>query len=90
MSWHIEGFIWLEWVVEKIVTKHNVSPEEVEEAFHNPPYKTIQVEGGKYRFYGRSEDGRYRLIVFVWDERHVKIITARDMTATERRFYGRK
>lgn len=90
MSWRIEGFIWLEWVVEKIVTKHNVFPEEVEEAFRNPPYKTIQAAEGKYRFYGRSEDGRYLFIVFVWEEHHVKIITARDMTVAERRFYGRK
>ena len=48
MSWQIEGFIWLEWVVEKIITKHNVSPEEVEEAFRNPPYKPIQADEGKY------------------------------------------
>ena len=39
MSWQIEGFIWLEWVVEKITQKHGVSQEEVEEVFRNPPYK---------------------------------------------------
>lgn len=33
----IVGFIWLENVVEKLEIRHNVFPEEVEEAFANKP-----------------------------------------------------
>ena len=80
----------LEWVVEQITQKHGVSQEEVEEVFRNPPYKVLQAEEGKYRLYGRTEDGRYLFIVFVWEERYIITITARDMTAIERRLYGRK
>lgn len=87
---HIEGFTWLDWVVEKIIVKHNVYPQEVEEAFFNPPYKVRQGEETKYLMFGRSDEGRYLAIVFVWEGRRVKIITARDMTDAERRFYKRK
>jgi uncharacterized DUF497 family protein len=86
----IEGFIWLEWVIDKIITRHRVEPEEVEEVFFNPPYKVRRVEEGKYQLFGRSEDGRYLFIVFVWQGRQIKVITAREMTAAERRFFSRK
>ena len=87
---NVEGFVWLDWVVEKIDRKHNVSPEEVEEAFFNPPYKVYRTELGKHRLLGRSHSGRYLFIVFAWQGRLVRIITARDMTDTERRLYSRK
>ena len=86
----VEGFIWENWVVEKITSKHSVTPEEVEEAFFNPPYKVRKASSGKYLLYGRSESGRYLFIVFAWKEHKVKVITARDMTPTERRYYQRK
>ncbi len=35
MERRIEGFIWLDWVVEKLIQKHGVEPTEVEEAFFN-------------------------------------------------------
>src|SRR5690349_13269740 len=90
MSWQIEGFIWLEWVIEKIWVKHGVTLEEVEEAFYNPPYRVLQAQEGKYRFYGCAESGRYLFVVFVRQGRQVRVITARDMTDAERRFYNRK
>ena len=90
MTWQIEGFIWSDWVIEKIITKHRVSPEEVEEAFYTTPHKVLQAGAGKYRLYSRTEDGRHLFIVFVWESHHVKIVSARDMTDAERRFYSRK
>jgi len=90
MERRIEGFVWLDWVVEKLVEKHGVAPEEVEGAFFNPPYKVRRVESGKYQLFGRSGRGRYLFIVFVWEGQQVKVITARDMTNAERRFFGRK
>lgn len=90
MDQRIDGFIWLDWIVEKIIVKHGVAPEEVEGAFFNTPYKIRRVEMGKYQYLSRSDAGRYLAIVFVWAGRQVKVITARDMTETERRFYSRK
>lgn len=86
MQRRIEGFIWREWVVDKLVTKHSVTRDEVEEAFFNPPLKVRKASSGKYLLYGTSDGGRYLFVVFAWDESKVKVITARDMTKGERRF----
>lgn len=90
MDERIEGFIWLDWVIEKLLTKHSVTPEEVEEAFSTTPYKVLRAPDGKYRLYARSYSGRYLFIIFTWAGVQVKIISARDMDDAERRFYGRK
>jgi uncharacterized DUF497 family protein len=86
----VEGFIRLDWVIDKIIAKHGVYPEEVEEAFFNSPYKVRRIEENKYLLFGRSEEGHYLSIVFVWEGHYIKTITARDMTDAERRFFGRK
>jgi hypothetical protein len=90
MQRRIEGFIWLDWVVDKIDNKHAVEPEEVEETFFSRQIKVRKAESGKYQLYGRSSDGRYLFVVFTWAGQQVKVITARDMTQNERRFYARK
>ncbi len=90
MQQPIEGFIWLDWVVEKLIEKHGVDPEEVEEAFFNRPYKVRKASSGKYLLYGRSNDGRYLFVVFAWEGGRVKVISARDMEPAERRYYGQK
>lgn len=86
----IDGFIWLDWVIDKIIGKHGVEPEEVEETFFNPSYKVRKSSSGKYLLYGQSYDGRYLFIVFTWIDDQIKVITARDMTKSERRYFGRK
>lgn len=90
MERSIEGFIWLDWVIEKLIEKHNVDPEEAEEAFSNKPYKVRRASSGKYLLYGRSNDGRYLFVVFVWEGRQVKVLSARDMEPNERRYWGQK
>ena len=90
MDQRIDGFIWLDWIMDKIIVKHRVQPEEVEEAFFNRPYKVRSVEHGKNQFLGCSDAGRYLAVVFAWEGRQVKVITARDMTDKERRFFSRK
>jgi uncharacterized DUF497 family protein len=86
----IERFLWENWVVEKLYNQHGVDPSEVEEAFFNPPYKVRRTKSEKYLLYGRAESGRYLFIVFVWKGRSVKVISARDMTTSERQYFGRK
>ncbi len=87
MAWRIDGFIWLDWVIEKIRSKHGVSPEEAEEVFFNTPYIVLRAEEGKYKWLGRSDNGRYLLVVLVREGTLIKVITARDMTPAERRHY---
>ena len=87
---NVEGFIWEDWVVEKLDWKHGVDPEEVEEVFFNRPYKLRRASSGKYLLYGQTEDGRYLFIVFVWVDKLIKVISARDMTESEQRFFKRK
>ncbi|MGQ9555399.1 MAG: BrnT family toxin [Anaerolineae bacterium] len=90
MRKRIAGFIWQPWVIEKLIGKHSVEPEEAEEAFFNWPYKVRRASEGKYLLYGRSEEGRYLFIVFTWEGELVRVITARDMTPSERRYFGGK
>lgn len=67
----IKGFIWEEWVLDKLDWKHHVDPQEVEETFFNPPYKVQRSSEGKYLLYGRSEGGRYLFVVFAWKDQRV-------------------
>ncbi len=90
MTLRVEGFIWLDWVLDKVVAEHGIAPDEVEEVFFNPPYKVRRSTTGKYLLYGRSDSGRYLFAVFAWEGRLVKIISARDMTPAERRYYEHK
>jgi uncharacterized DUF497 family protein len=86
----IEGFEWLHWVVDKIISKHDVDPAEVEECFANWPQKLRRVQEGKYQLFGQSNSGRYLLVVFAWNGRYVRVITARDMDSRERAAFRRK
>jgi len=86
MQRRIEGFIWREWVIEKLLARHAVTTDEVEEVFFNSPLKVRKASSGKYLLYGTSDSGRYLFVVFDWVETKVRVITARDMTKAERRF----
>ena len=86
----VEGFLWLDWVIDKISSKHGVEPEEAEEVFFNSPHRVQKTSTSKYLLYGQSNSGRYLFIVFVWVGHQVKVITARDMTKSERSYFRRK
>ena len=91
----ITGFIWLEKVVEKIAVKHGLTPEEVEEAFRGKPKFKRGPKGqrhGERSYYclGRSDAGRYIFVFFVLKKGgKALIVSARDMTDAERRYYER-
>ncbi len=91
----VTGFIWTEDIVEKIFVKHGLSPDEVEEVFwNNPKFKRgpKRQRHGERSYYclGRSDAGRY-IFVFLVLKRNGKalIVSARDMTDSERRYYRR-
>ncbi len=78
----------LDYILDKIESKHGVTEEEVNEACYSSQRFVRRGEGGAYLFYSRTEAGRYVLVVLrplggdVW-----RLITAREMTDRERRGY---
>ena len=92
----IRRLIWLEEIVEKLERKHQVSVEEVTQVFlHRPRFllkERGRVEGEHlYNALGRTDGGRYLSVFFIYKkDGNALIITARDMTEKERRFYAKK
>ena len=82
-------FDWDSWNVDHIA-RHHVEPHDVEAACRSG---AIVVRGrqGRYLAYGRTSEGRYLLIVLrSLGQGRVRVLTARDMTEPERRFYHRR
>jgi len=69
-----------------------VSPEEVEEVLFNDVDTPLMMRGkeGKYLVYGKTHVGRLLFIVWASQYKKTKIITARDMTEKEKRYYRRR
>ena len=92
----IDGLIWLRDIVDKLAWKHQVDPEEVEEALNNRP-KIRFVEKGErkgedvYMALGRTDAGRYLAVLFIYKQtKEALIVSARDMADKERKLYGKK
>ena len=89
----IKALVWLPEVIEKLEVKHGVIVEEVEEVFELGPVFRRGPRGKRrgenlYKVYGQTETGRYLFVVFIYKlNRKALILSARDMTDTERRLY---
>ena len=88
--------LWLDKFVDKIIRKHNVFPEEVEEVLSKDP-AIYRLEGGHVKGedlfigFGRTDAGRYLSVLFILKEdKRALVISARDMTKRERRKYGKR
>jgi hypothetical protein len=92
----IVDIIWLPHVIDKLATKHRVTPEEVDDIlFGRPLYRKVQkghVPGEDvYAALGRTEAGRYLIVIFVYKQtREALVLSARDMDRKERRQYERR
>lgn len=72
------------------IGKHHVDSEEVEEAFAEI-YYLFRTRDGRHSLLGRSGVGRYLFIVFEYKgQGTARVVTARDMTLSEKRLYSRK
>ena len=86
--------VWTNWrIKEKLIKKHKVEIEEVEEALNND--EDIYVQKGKFNsslIYSLTEAGRYLFTVAIvdWRAKDAFIVTSRDMTNREKVFYRRK
>jgi uncharacterized DUF497 family protein len=93
---YIDDFIWLPDIVEKIMVKHHVSQEEVENVFFNSPRFRFVESGYRlgedvYSASGQTDGGRYLIVFFIHKpDNTALILSARDMDKKERRGYERK
>lgn len=92
----LKGIIWLEKFVDKLLWKHNITTNEVEEVFVNSPhYRFIErgdVDGENlYSAMGQTDAGRYLNVYFIYKiTGEALIISARNMTQKEKRLYAKK
>ena len=92
----IRGFIWREEIIDKLNWKHSLIPDEVEEVFKRKP-TFLRIERGKvegedlYNALGQTASGRYLSVFFVYKRsRQALVVTAREMSRKERRYYGKR
>jgi hypothetical protein len=72
------------------IAEHRVSSEEAEEVFSGR-WKNRKSRGGLYTAFGQTFAGRYLLVVFAYKGQGLaRVITARDMTDSERKFCRKK
>jgi uncharacterized DUF497 family protein len=85
--------IWKDRFVEKIAGKHHISTDEVEEVLFSEPHIRFAEKGrvkgeNLYVAYGQTATGRYLVVFFIRKVQNAALpISARDMTASERRYY---
>jgi uncharacterized DUF497 family protein len=80
---------WDDYRVEHIAL-HDVEPYEVWEVCQDPLHATHREGRNRYRLYGQTEGGRYLFVVLEQIAGSVyRPVTARDMTAGEKRNYRR-
>jgi len=86
---YISDLGWDDYRVEHIA-RHEVEPYEVWEICEDPLHLARRQGHNRYRLYGQTADGRYLFVVLERVEATVyKPITARDMTAKEKRNFRR-
>ncbi len=92
----MEGVIWFPEIIDKLIWKHHVYQEEVEDVlFSRPLYRKVQkghIPGEDlYSALGRTEAGRYLIVFFIYKlTREALILSARDMDDSERIQYERR
>ena len=92
----LKNIIWMDEFTVKIQVKHNLTIDEVEDAllsraiFRRASRGKVNGEN-VYVAYGKTNSGRYLFIVFIYKpSMEGLIISARDMTHKEQRYYNAK
>ncbi len=92
----IDDCIWLDDIIEKLASKHNVLTSEIEQVLVDRPHFRYISKGRHtrhedvYAAYGQTDAGRYLTIFFIHKPGNLAlIISARDMDTKERKQYGR-
>jgi uncharacterized DUF497 family protein len=87
-----KNLIWSRSVIQKLQIKHNVTPEEVAEAYFNRLKRVKKGPDDIYYVYSQTQSGRHLLVILAdMGDAGYKVVTARDMDRAERRYYeGRR
>lgn len=76
---------------EDHIARHGVTPEEVQEALYTRPRWITPGRSGTTLVFAMTDAGRHLLVVIAPAlGGGVHVVTARDLTATERRTFRRK
>ncbi len=92
----IEGLIWFDEIIEKLLRKHNIYQNEVRDVLANQPYFRFVEKGHRpgenvYAAMGQTNAGRYLIVFFVYKkDRCAIVLSARDMTKAERKRYEQR
>lgn len=90
----VREIIWLDTFVDKLWQKHHVGIDEVEHLLYGSPQVRKVARGDVagedvYAALGQTAAGRYLAVFFILKAAaRALVISARDMTAKERRRYG--
>jgi len=88
---NIIRFDWDKGNLSKSKLKHKVEPLESEQVFQNNPIylydSSHSQKEDRYFAYGATDQGRMLTVVFVLRNDKIRIISARDQSKKERRFY---
>jgi uncharacterized DUF497 family protein len=92
----INKIIWLDEIIDKLETKHNIRQEEVIELIHNEPHFRFVEKGHRpsenvYAAMGQTDAGRYLIVFFIHKaDGSALILSGRTMTPSERKRHEKK
>lgn len=92
----IKKIIWLDEIIEKLETKHNVRQEEVIGLLNNEPHFRFVEKGHRpdenvYAAMGQTDAGRYLIVFFIHKtDGSALIVSGRTMTPSERKRHEKK
>lgn len=88
---YIEYLYWKDHIVEKIIQRHGVTREEVDEVIYEGSPEVRSYSKNRYLLWGQSRAGRYLLIVLEEECKGVFVpLTARDMSEAEKKAFRKR
>jgi uncharacterized DUF497 family protein len=86
----LREIVWTPEIEDKVRGKHGLTPEEIRQVCLEPASHVRRARDGRYAVLGRTEAGRYVLVIGAYlGKGTMRIITARDMTDGERDLFER-
>jgi uncharacterized DUF497 family protein len=91
----IAGFQWDEGNADKNRIAHQVENWECEQVFFNAPLPILgdlkhSAKEERWAAFGHTDEGRLLVVVFTKRANLIRVISARDMSRRERKFYEEK
>ncbi|MBA3029285.1 MAG: BrnT family toxin [Desulfobacteraceae bacterium] len=95
ISEQFTGFQWGVGYIDKNRIKHNGENWECEQIFFNSPLIVLDdavhsVAEKRWVAFGKTDQGRFLVILFTERKNLIRIISARDMNKREKEFYNEK